>query len=149
MRSAAPSSFALLGVFVLVFVHVGVAALAGQENEPIVYDVEGVRVVQLTLPDRELVSAHLYLLGGARQLTPRTAGIERLILVGSGRGTEGFRGDVLREAQVSTGGDFFVTTEPDWSVLRFTGWAEAFDLSWALRAARLWRPTPDLAAPAL
>ncbi|MCH7857406.1 MAG: insulinase family protein [Gemmatimonadetes bacterium] len=146
MRSAAPSSFALLGVFVLVFVLAGVAALAGQENEPIVYDVEGVRVVQLTLPDRELVSAHLYLLGGARQLTPRTAGIERLILVGSGRGTEGFRGDALREAQVSTGGDFFVTTDPDWSVLGFTGLAEEFDRSWAILADRLMRPTLDSAA---
>jgi len=86
--------------------------LQAQVVEPWVYEVEGVRVVQSFDPDRELVAVRLYLLGGARQLTPETAGIERMVLRSSERGTESFPGNTVRDAQVETGSRFLVTSGP-------------------------------------
>ena len=121
----------------------GMGGLAGQVTEPVVYDVEGVRVVQVTIPGRSLMAAHLYLLGGARQLTPATSGIESLILNTSEYGTEGFPGEAVHEEQVSTGGRFFVRTTADWSVIGFTGLVEDFDRSWAVLSDRVTHPSLD------
>jgi zinc protease len=123
--------------------------LSAQTPEPIVYEVDGLEVGQLVLPDRELVAARLYLLGGSQELTPATAGVERLILAVSERGTEGFPGDSLRKAEVGTGSRFFSSVSPDWSVIGFTGLAEEFDASWTILADRVARPSFDSAAVAL
>jgi zinc protease len=120
--------------------------LQAQTVEPVVYEVEGVRVVQSTVPDGEIVAVRLYLLGGARQLTAETAGIERLVLRASERGTEAFPGNTTRDAQVATGSRFFVSTTADWSVIGFTGLAEEWEPSWTLLSERVVRPTLDSAA---
>jgi len=44
----------------------GASAVSAQVPPPEVYEVEGVRVVQSVQPERELVAARLYLLGGSR-----------------------------------------------------------------------------------
>lgn len=119
----------------------GAAGLAGQAGEPQVYAVEGLRVVHLEAPGREVAAVRLYLLGGARQLTHETAGVERLILAASGRGTAGFPGDSLRRAQARTGSRFFTSVGPDWSVIGFTGLADELDSSWTLLADRIARPS--------
>ncbi len=122
------------------------AGMQAQAPEPDVYDVDGTRVVHLRLPDREVLAAQLYILGGARQLTEATAGIEGLILEASERGTAGFPGDSLRRAQARTGSRYFVRTTPDWSVIGFTGLAEEFGPSWTILADRVARPSLDSAA---
>lgn len=119
------------------------APLSAQVTDPVVYEVEGVRVVQSVQPERELVSARLYLLGGAQRLTPETAGAERLILLASARGTEAFPGNSVRDAQVETGSRFTTSTGPDWSVIGFTSLAEAFESSWKILAERVARPSLD------
>ena len=124
----------------------GMGGLAGQVSQPVVYDVEGVRVVQMAIPGRAVMAAHLYLLGGARQLTPATSGIESLILNASEYGTDGFPGETVRKEQVSTGARFFVRTTADWSVIGFTGLVEDFDRSWAVLADRVMRPSLDSAS---
>ncbi len=121
----------------------GMGELTGQASQPIVYDIEGVRVVQMEIPGQAVMAAHLYLLGGSRQLTPATSGIESLILHASEYGTDGFPGEAVREEQVSTGGRFFVRTTADWSVIGFTGLLEDFDRSWAVLADRVIRPSLD------
>ncbi|MBX6331775.1 MAG: hypothetical protein IRY91_08005 [Gemmatimonadaceae bacterium] len=60
------------------------------------YEVGGLRVVQRPAPSNDVVAANLYLLGGARQLTPQTAGIEVLLLDASERGTARYPGDAAR-----------------------------------------------------
>jgi hypothetical protein len=122
-----------------------VSGAAAQSGEPIVYEVEGVRVVQSVQPERELVAARLYLLGGAQQLVPETAGAERMILLASGRGTESFPGNTVRDAQVATGSRYTISTGPDWSVIGFAGLAEEFERSWRILAERVARPTLDAA----
>ncbi|HUF76033.1 MAG TPA: pitrilysin family protein [Longimicrobiales bacterium] len=116
------------------------ADLAGQAGDPQVYEVDGVRVVHLEARSREVAAVRLYLLGGTRQLTPETAGVERLILAASERGTGGFPGDSLRFAQARTGGRFFTSVGPDWSVIGFTGLAQELESSWAILVDRVARP---------
>src|SRR3989442_6277657 len=44
------------------------------------YDVAGIRVLQRRTESSDIVAVRLYLLGGTRQITERTAGIEPLML---------------------------------------------------------------------
>ena len=132
----------MLAALLLVF-SLGASAVAAQVGEPDVYTVEGVRVVHLNAPSREVAAVRLYLLGGARQLTPETAGVERLILGASARGTVGFPGDSLRRAQARTGSRFFTSVGPDWSVIGFAGLAEELESSWTILADRVARPALD------
>lgn len=129
-----------LGAALLGF-SLGTAGVAGQVGEPQVYEVDGVRVAHLEAEGREVAAIRLYLLGGARQLTPETAGVERLLLAASGRGTVGFPGDSLRRAQARTGSRFFTSVGPDWSVIGFTGLVEELESSWAILADRVGRPS--------
>jgi zinc protease len=131
---------------VLLALAAGASATAAQVPEPVVYEVEGVRVVQSMQPQRELVAARLYLLGGARQLTEETAGAELLVLLASERGTERFPANSVRDAQVATGSRFSVSTTADWSVIGFTALAEQFGSSWEILMERVIHPTLDSAA---
>lgn len=107
----------------------------------VAYDVSGVHVVQRLLPASDIVAVRLYLLGGTRQLTARTAGIEALLLRASASGTEQFPGAAARRAMDATGS--FVTLEPDvdWTVFGFTGLAADVDAAWRVFADRLLHPT--------
>jgi zinc protease len=129
--------------FVLPLLLLGASGSSAQVAEPEIYDVEGIRVVHAHAPGGEVVAARLYLLGGARQLTPETAGIEWLILLASERGTVGFPGDSLRRAEARTGSRFFTSVGADWSVIGFSGLDDELELSWRLLADRVARPTLD------
>ena len=60
------------------------------------FDVDGVTVILRRNTANEVIAANLYLLGGARQLTPTNAGIEALLLLASERGTRKFPGATVR-----------------------------------------------------
>jgi hypothetical protein len=51
------------------------------------YEVNGLRVIQRPTYGNRIVAIQLYLLGGTRQLTPATAGIELLALVAANQGS--------------------------------------------------------------
>jgi predicted Zn-dependent peptidase len=138
-----PVRTAVLSILALT---VGARALSAQVPVPEVYEVEGVRVIQSVQPQRELVAVRLYLLGGARQLTERTAGAELLVLRASERGTDSFPGTGVRDAQVATGSRYSVGTTADWSVIGFTALAEQFGPSWEILMERVIHPTLDSAA---
>jgi len=147
VAGAAPRRLALVGILAagVQMAWAGVPVSA-QGVEPSVYEVDGVRVVQSVQPERELVAVRLYLLGGARLLEAETAGVERMVLRASERGTRAFPGNSLREAQVRTGSRFFTSSDPDWSVIGFTGLAEEFARSWEILAERVAHPTLDATA---
>jgi zinc protease len=105
------------------------------------YEVSGVRVVQRQSRANDVVAVRLYLLGGTRQITERTAGIEALLLRAAAYGTAQFPGDEAHRALARTGGT--VTTEPDldWTVFGFTGLVGDLDAAWRVVADRLMHPT--------
>lgn len=106
-----------------------------------VFDVDGIRVLHAPVQHNDVVAVNLYLLGGARQVTETTAGIEPLLLHASERGTERFPGTSVLEAQVRTGSRVFVAPGPDWTTFGFGGLAEEFEATWEVFADRILHPT--------
>lgn len=105
------------------------------------YDVSGVHVIQRPSFGNQVVSVHLYLLGGTRQLTPATQGIEALLLRSSEYGTTQYPGDATRAAWARTGSQMVLSPDDDWTLFGFRAIRSEFDSSWNVFSARLMHPT--------
>jgi zinc protease len=119
----------------------------GPDTLTIAYDVAGLHVIQRVNRGTDIVAARLYLLGGTRQLTKATAGIEAVFLNASGYGTARYPGDEARRAMARTGSVVQLEVGADWSEFGFTGLAQDFDAAWDVLAERVAKPS--LAAPAV
>lgn len=119
----------------------------GPDTLTIAYDVAGLHVIQRVNRGTDIVAARLYLLGGTRQLTEATAGIEALLLNASSYGTARYPGDEARRAMARTGSVVQLEVGADWSEFGFTGLAQDFDAAWDVLAERVAKPT--LSAPAV
>ncbi|HEX6534834.1 MAG TPA: pitrilysin family protein [Gemmatimonadaceae bacterium] len=106
----------------------------------------GVRVILRPAPSNDVVAANLYLLGGSRQLTARTAGIEYLLLTASEFGTRRYPGDEARRALARTGAEIVVDPGPDWTVVGLRALAADIDSAWAVFADRVAAPELDSTA---
>ena len=60
------------------------------------FEVSGIPVILRRVTANNVVAANLYLLGGVRQLTTETQGIENFLLEATERGTAKYPRDVLR-----------------------------------------------------
>jgi zinc protease len=132
---------AALGLGVTICAVGEVRAQAPADTSTVAYVASGVRVLQHTTRGTGLVAVRLYLLGGARQITPATAGIEPLLLEASAYGTAAFPGAEALRAMARTGSDVSIEAEPDWTVFGFVGLSREFGTSWSVFADRLAHPT--------
>ncbi len=107
------------------------------------FDVGGVTVILRRNTANEVVIANLYLLGGARQLTEQTAGIEALILAASERGTKRFPGAAVRQKTAKLGSAIGIEASDDWSAIGLHAIRGTFDSTWAILADRVMAPTLD------
>jgi len=99
------------------------------------YDVAGLRIIQRQTPASDVVAVRLYLLGGSRQNSAATAGIEALLL----RTLE-----LDRQRDVARlGGQPIREIGYDWSVIGFLSLKQDFDSVWAVFADQLLRPQPS------
>jgi zinc protease len=105
------------------------------------YVVSGIRVIQRSSQADDVVAVRLYLLGGTRQLTERTAGIEALLLRAGAYGTTQFPGDQARRALARTGALTIIEPELDWTVFGLTVLAGDLDAAWRVFADRIAHPT--------
>ena len=105
------------------------------------FEVAGVSVILRRNPANEVVVANLYLLGGARQLTPETAGIEAMLLAASERGTRKFPGSALRQRTARLGSAISIEAGDDWTAIGLHAIRATFDSTWALMADRVIAPT--------
>lgn len=110
------------------------------DSATITYTVGAVRVIQRANYANDVVSANLYLLGGTRQLTAATQGIESLLLHASQYGTRAYPGGASRTAWARTGSILVIDTESDWTMFGFRGVRQEFDSSWSVFADRLTHP---------
>ena len=121
------------------------AAQAPAQQKPdtvtLAYDASGVQVIQRVNRATDVVAVRLYLLGGTRQLTPATAGIETLLLEASAHGTIAYPGDEATRAMARTGSEVVLEPGADWTVFGFVGLAGEFTPSWTVFADRLMHPT--------
>jgi zinc protease len=105
------------------------------------FNVEGVTVILRHNPANEVIAANLYLLGGARQITPANAGIEALILLASERGTRRFPGPSARQQTATLGSTISIEANDDWSAIGLHAIRSTFDSTWAILAERVMAPT--------
>lgn len=105
------------------------------------FDVSGVRVILRQISGNDVVAANLYLLGGTRQVTAATAGIEPFLLQLSERGTQKYSRERLRRTMSQLGTEIVVAPSHDWTVFGIRSTREAFDSTWSVFADRLSRPT--------
>jgi zinc protease len=113
------------------------------------YEVAGVRVIHRRAESNEIVAANLYLLGGTRQITPATAGIEPFLLLASERGTAKFSRDQLRRQLARTGSAIVVDAARDWSMLGLRTTLAGFRETWPGFADRVVAPRLDSADVAI
>jgi zinc protease len=103
--------------------------------------VDGIPVILRHNPANEVVTANVYLLGGVRQLTPATAGIEAMLLVAGERGTRRFPGAAARQRTARLGSTISIDPGEDWSSIGLHAIRATFDSTWAVLADRLVAPT--------
>jgi len=104
------------------------------------FDVDGVTVILRHNAANEVIAANLYLLGGARQITPANAGIEALILLASERGTKRFPGARVRQETAMLGSTISIEANDDWSAIGLHAIRSTFDSTWAILADRVMAP---------
>lgn len=105
------------------------------------FTVGGVHVILRPNYATDVVAVNLYLLGGTRQLTPATQGIEPLFLQVAEYGSKNYPTDVSRTAWGRTGSRLVVNAESDWTLYGFRGIKQEFDSSWSIFTDRLMHPT--------
>lgn len=105
------------------------------------FDVSGVKVILRQISGNDVVAANLYLLGGTRQVTPATSGIEPFLLEVSERGTRNYSKEALRRTMARLGTEIVVSPSHDWTVFGIRSNAEGFDSTWSVFADRLTEPT--------
>jgi zinc protease len=105
------------------------------------YTVGGIKVIHRPNAANDVVAVNLYLLGGVRQLTPSTQGIEELALEVAEYGTAKYPASATRLAWSRTGSLLTLSAEPDWTLYGFEGIRQEFDSSFAVFADRVMHPT--------
>jgi zinc protease len=126
-----------------------VAATAPDTAATARFVVDGIPVILRRNTSNDVVAANLYLLGGTRQLTPQTAGIEAMLLVASERGTKKYPGAALRQKLARLGSSITLEANDDWSQIGLHAIRSGFDSTWAILADRVMAPTLDSAEVAL
>jgi zinc protease len=106
--------------------------LAPPQGEIFEYEIAHVPVIHRVNTGSDIVAVRLYLLGGARQLTHESAGIEALLL----RAAALEHGPALGR----TGCRTVLNPARDWTVTGFTGLLSDLDSMWVAFARQLARP---------
>lgn len=109
------------------------------------FDVAGIPVILRRVAANNVVAANLYLLGGVRQLTPETQGIENFLLEATEHGTAKYPRDLLRSKMAHLGSAIGVSPGIDWTTIGLRSTVANFDSTWAILADRLLAPTLDAA----
>jgi zinc protease len=110
------------------------------------FTVAGIPVILRRNTANDVVAVNLYLLGGTRQVTDSTAGIEPMLLWVSELGTAHYSREELRRKTAELGSTIVVEPRDDWTMFGFRGVRSAFDSTWAIFADRLMAGTLDSAA---
>jgi len=101
------------------------------------YDIAGVTVIHRYTPAREVVAVRLFLLGGTRQVTAATQGIEALLLTAAQRAT--------RRELSRLGARSFVEAGLDWTAVGFVALPRDVAFAWDVFAGWLSSLPPDSA----
>jgi zinc protease len=115
-------------------------AIMGDDSLTMKFEVSGIPVILRRVTANNVVAANLYLLGGARQLTPESQGIELMLLETSERGTRKYPRDLLRSKMAALGSAVGIGAGADWTTVGLRATVSGFDSTWAIMADRIMAP---------
>ena len=125
---------------------VGRSQAVRPDTATVSFTVDHVHVILRRNTANDVVAANIYLLGGDRQATPATAGIEALMLAASEGGSGKYPRQALRAITGRLGATIVIQPSADWTTFGLRTLRQAFDSSWAVFADRLVAPRLDSAA---
>lgn len=117
-----------------------VVAKSGSDTLTSKFEVGGIPVILRQVTANNVVAANLYLLGGVRQLTPATQGIETLLLEATEYGTKKYPKNLLRQKMARLGSAIAVSPGIDWTNIGVRSTTTGFDSTWVIMADRLMAP---------
>lgn len=128
--------------FTCILVVAGLApASRPADPPPELFTAAGIRVILQQRVSSDGIVARLYLLGGARQVSPRTAGIEVMTLYSADYGTARYPGATTRMALARTGSSITYSARDDWTSASLRTIRSELDSAWVVFADRIVHPT--------
>jgi zinc protease len=121
----------------------GTRSGAPADTSTTTFEVNGLRVILRKNTANDVIAANLYLLGGTRQLSPATQGIETFLLVASERGTAKYPRELVRQKTARLGSRIDISPAQDWTLFGMNTITRAFDSTWAIFADRVMAPALD------
>lgn len=112
-----------------------------QETGVEAFEVAGVPVLLKRVEANEVVSAQLFIRGGAATQSVETAGIDRFLFEASRRGTEKYPKDVFNARLAATGTSVDGSPGYDYSVFRLQTIRDSWEEAWDLFTQALLHPT--------
>ena len=107
------------------------------------FDVNGLKVILRRRASAPTVSVGLFLRGGVRNLTDKTAGLENLMLMSAIEAGQDFPRQTVRRELARTGSTLGASAGSDFSVISLASTRENFDRMWKLFADVTMKPTFD------
>lgn len=107
------------------------------------FDVNGLKVILRRRASAPTVSVGLFLRGGVRNLTDKTAGLENLMLMSAIEAGQNFPRQTVRRELARTGSTIGASAGSDFSVISLASTRENFDRMWKLFADVTMKPTFD------
>jgi zinc protease len=115
-------------------------AWAGNVEE---FTVNGLKVILKKNPANEIIATHLYIRGGALNLTPEIAGIEPLLFDAATKGTAKYPKEMLNAELARMGTQIGGSAERDYGVMRMRCVKIHFARSWDIFTGVVMNPTLD------
>ncbi len=137
-RRSAISIFSLLALILMIvplgYAQATGASIASQAALVTEFEVNGLKVIVKRRPNSQTVATGLFIKGGARNLTPQTAGIESFALNVATEGSVKFPRAVLRRELARTASAVGSGSNYDFSVLSLASTRQNFESSWDIFA---------------
>ena len=146
-------SIRIFAVFCMAFAIAGAAAaqqvtpadLSAQAANVTEFDVNGLKVILRRRASAPTVAVGLFLRGGVRNLTAKTAGIESLMLTSAIEAGQNYPRQAVRRELARTGSTLGASAGSDFSVVSMASTRENFDRMWKLFSDVTMRPSFDAA----
>lgn len=117
------------------------APLRGQAPRVEPFEAAGVPVLLKRVETNQVVAAQLFIRGGAANLSPETAGIERFLFAAAERGTEKYPKDLWHARLAATGSAVSGSAGHDYSTFALRTVRDSWDEAWDLYTQALLHPT--------
>ena len=105
------------------------------------FEVNGLKVIVKRRPNAPTVAAGLFIRGGARNLTPQTAGIESLMLSTATEASKKFPREVMRRELAKMASGIVANSNEDFSAISLISTRPNFDRTWEIFTDAVMNPS--------